>query len=143
MKLIRIPLLLAALVLAGCTSSGETQSTATLLNTYWKALSIRGQTVTVVENQREPHFVLHLDDHRLAGFSGCNHLMGRYRMQGDQLKFEDVGGTLMACERGMDTEAALTQALRDTARWKITGERLELFDASGASLAKFESVYLR
>jgi heat shock protein HslJ len=140
---------LAFVVLMGCTpvsqpdSSSDSKPTASLTNTYWKLLSVNGQAVTVAENQREPHFVLHLDDHRLAGFAGCNHLVGRHRIEGEELRFEEVGSTLMACEHGMEAEGVFLNALRDTTRWKIEGERLDLFDAAGRSLAKFESVYLR
>jgi heat shock protein HslJ len=129
---------------SGCAApDAETQPTASLINTYWKLLSVDGQPVTVVENQREPHFVLHIDERRVAGYAGCNQLMGRYETDGPRLSFEDLGSTLMACEHGMETESAFLLALRNTARWKIDGERLEVFDEAGKSLAKFESVYLR
>jgi heat shock protein HslJ len=136
---------LASLAFASCSSnhSSDTQTTASLVNTYWKLLSLSGDPVVVFENQREPHFVLHREQHRLAGYSGCNHLMGRYQLKANELRFLEVGGTLMACERGMETEARFLEALRVTTRWQIHGERLELFDSRGQSLAKFESVYLR
>ncbi len=140
---IRAAALLLTLALAACVpTASETEPTASLTNTYWKLLAVDGQPVTVAENQREPHFVLHLDELRVAGFAGCNHLMGRYRIEGDKLRFEEVGSTLMACEHGMVTEGLFLNALRDSATWKIDGERLELFDADGKSLAQFESVYL-
>lgn len=136
---------LALLALASCSSkrSSDTQTTATLVNTYWKLLSVSAEPVVVIENQREPHFVLHLEQHRVAGYSGCNHLVGRYQVKANELRFLEVGSTLMACERGMETEARFLEALRATTRWQIQGERLELFDARDQSLAKFESVYLR
>ena len=138
--------LLASIGLAGVGCAApepDTPATASLVNTYWKLQSIGGQPATVTENQREPHFVLHIDERRVAGFAGCNQLMGRYETTGATLRFEDLGSTLMACEHGMEMEGAFLLALRDTARWKIVGEKLELFDEAGKSLAKFESVYLK
>jgi hypothetical protein len=38
----------------------------------------------------------------------------------------------------MAFESAFEKALNDAARWKISGAHLELFDANGAVVARFE-----
>jgi hypothetical protein len=37
------------------------------------------------------------------------------------------------------TERAFKQALPNTRRWKLTGDGLELYDADGTRLARFEA----
>lgn len=119
------------------------RSTATLENTYWKLVQVGGQPVTLAENQREPYFVLHSADHRVAGYAGCNRMTGGYALDGGRLSFTQMAGTMMACAQGMDVEQAFHQALTRVAGWRIDGEALELTDAAGGTLAMFESRYLR
>jgi heat shock protein HslJ len=49
----------------------------------------------------------------------------------------------MACLEGMETEAAFLQALNRVATWKITGQKLELYDGSGNAVASFEAQHMR
>jgi Heat shock protein len=117
-------------------------STATLENTYWKLLRLGSTTVTVADNQREPHFVLHPSDKRVIGSGGCNRLTGSYQLESNKLTFSQMAGTMMACPSGMEHEQAFHDALRRAATWRIDGEKLELSDASGTVIAQFESRYL-
>ena len=50
---------------------------------------------------------------------------------------------MMACVQGMDTEAAFFKALDKVRTWKILGQHLELYDAGGNMLARFEARPLR
>ena len=45
---------------------------------------------------------------------------------------------MMACPEGMETEAAFTAALSKVSTWRVIGERLELYDANDALVARFE-----
>lgn len=45
---------------------------------------------------------------------------------------------MMACAEGMDSEQGLVGALGRVVSWHIVGEHLELCDADGAVLARFE-----
>ena len=120
-----------------------TASTATLEDTYWKLVRLGGTAVTVADGQREPHFVLQPGERRVAGSGGCNRMMGSYALDGDKLTFGQMAGTMMACPEGMDVEGAFHAALGKVATWRIDGETLELFDAGGASVAEFESRYMK
>jgi heat shock protein HslJ len=71
--------------------------------------------------------------------SGCNRLTGSYKLDGDQLRFGEIAGTMMACLQGMDTEKQFLQALGRVARWKIAGGTLSMFDNAGAAIATFEA----
>lgn len=123
--------------------ASSAMSTATLINTYWKFVQVNGAPVTVSENQREPHIVLHTEQNRVAGSGGCNGMGGTYELEGDLLKFSRMLGTMMACDEGMEQELAIHDALSRVANYRITGEQLELFDSAGAQVAVLESVYLR
>lgn len=50
-----------------------------------------------------------------------------------------MAGTLMACIDCMETENAFLATLRQTKKWRISGQQLELFDAEGKMLACFEA----
>jgi putative lipoprotein len=117
---------------------------APLQNTYWKLVELLGTTVVVPEKQREPHLILRADGRRLSGFSGCNHLAGSYALDGEKLSFGRAAGTLMACPQGMEQERAFLDALARVQGFRIGGgQRLELLDAEGSPLARFDAVYLR
>lgn len=121
-------------------------STAGLVNTYWKLLQLGDTQVSVAEQQREPHLILQARAEgvqRVAGFAGCNRMMGSYTLEGDQLAFTQMAGTMMACAQGMDTEKAFHAALGKVTRWVIRGEQLDLFDAAGNRVALLESRYLQ
>lgn len=121
----------------------STRSTASLENTYWKALSLVGHQVVVPVGTREAHFVLHAEDHHVAGTGGCNQFSGSYVVSGDALAFSALASTMMACaEPAMTQEKWLTDALSQAKTWRITGEQLELL-RDGAVIGTFVSVYLK
>ncbi|BCA52936.1 hypothetical protein W02_00760 [Nitrospira sp. KM1] len=122
---------------------GARLATSTLENTYWKLTRLAGMPVIVPEQQREPAMVLHQEQHRLAGSGGCNRLMGEYRLDRRLVSFSQVAGTKMACRAGMEQEEHFIEALGRTAAWTVIGEHLELFDAEGKQLARFEARALR
>lgn len=121
----------------------ETASTATLENTYWKLMRLGKEPVVASAQQREPHLVLHSEGSRVAGFGGCNRITGSYSTSGEKLTFSQMAGTMMACPDGMQYERAFHDALGRVAKWRIDGERMELFDEAGTSVAQFESRYMR
>jgi len=119
---------------------GARFSSAPLENTYWKLTRLGGKPVSVAAKQREPHFVLNNKTQRIAGSGGCNRFMGGYELQsGDRLTLGKLAMTFMACPEGMETERDFTAALEQVRSWKILGEHLELYDGSGAFLARFEA----
>jgi len=143
-------LLAGATLAAGCTEHlpptvAETpaRSTAALINTYWKLTELDGARVETPADAREIHFVLHGEGQRVAGFSGCNRMMGSYVLDGDSIKFAQMGGTMMACVSGMDIERSFLAMFSRVARWEISGETLRLLDTEGKTLGRFESRYMK
>ena len=118
---------------------GARFATSTLQNTYWKLTALNGKPVFVVEQQREPSLVLHTENSRVAGSGGCNRLMGSYEIRGHEVRFGQLAGTRMACSAGMDTEKEFLDTLPHVTRWRIVGEHLEFYDASGTVLGRFEA----
>jgi copper homeostasis protein (lipoprotein) len=119
------------------------QSTAQLVNTYWKLMTLDGASMESPAGAREIHFVLHSEGNRVAGFSGCNQMMGTYELDGSTITFSQMGGTLMACANGMEQEQKFHRLFPRVARWKIEGETLQLLDGNGAVVATFESRYMK
>lgn len=131
------------LVLIRARAAG-TESTASLTNTYWKLLAIGDAPVPAAPGTREVHLILQPDQQRVAGFSGCNRLMGSYKVDGARLTFSQMAGTMMACPPpAMDLERGFHAMLQKVAGWRINGEKLDLLDDSGAVLAGFESRYMQ
>ena len=136
-------LLLAASV-CGCAGAdtGPNNSgggaTAALLGTDWNLTSLDGKPLQLAEGQRQPHLSLREKDQRISGSLGCNAVNGSYVLNGAQLSFGPMISTRMACIKGMDVEHDLAAALRNAASWKITAQQLELYDAAGQLLARFE-----
>lgn len=132
-----LPILLPILLLAGCVSAPvePDNSVVPLTNTYWKLVEVGGDSVPSAEKAREPHMML-LDDGRVNGFSGCNRFMGRYQVEGNNLLFDAMGSTRMACPDSQ-TESRLFAAFANTVGVNLSGHRLRLMDEAGNELAEF------
>lgn len=127
----------------GETCARQAFSRAFLTNTYWRPVELAGKPVVVADNQRELHLMLVPGEHTLRGFAGCNQFLGRYDVKDDSLRFTGLATTRKFCEGVMDQEQAFLRMLEGTAGHKIVGEALDLYDAKGTLLGRFESQYLK
>ena len=125
-------------VMPGETCSGAAPS-ATLENTHWKLVEAAGEPVVTPADRAEAYFRLDPMGTRVEGFSGCNRFTGTYKVEGRTLRFEQVAMTMMACTDSRNPEQRFSRAINSAAAWKISGNRLELLDAAGAALARFEA----
>jgi copper homeostasis protein (lipoprotein) len=130
--------------LAGCASKSTpeepTQSTATLVNTYWRLGKVGERVVTTPQGAQDIYFVMQSDNQRVAGFSGCNRMMGAYVLNGSQIKFDQMASTRMAClGDGMKIEEQFLAIFPLVSRWEISGQTLRLLDADGKALATFQA----
>jgi copper homeostasis protein (lipoprotein) len=111
-----------------------------LVNTYWKLVSIAGDTVGTHKDQREVHMLLEMDEPQVRGFAGCNRFFGGYETDGDTLGFGQLASTMAMCPY-MDDETAFFQALEKVGAYEILGESLELRCEDG-NVIRFVAVYL-
>ena len=112
----------------------------TLAGTRWVLVALGATNVAAGTTAREPFITLADNiERRISGSGGCNAMFGSYALTGDALAFSAIGATKMACDRGMDTESSFFSALSRVARWRITGRQLELTDATGTVVARFEA----
>lgn len=139
----------ALLITAGCSSATmDTHETAhrpnePLINTYWKLVTLDGAPVVTHENFREAHLVLHQEASRLAGATGCNTLMGSYRVENERIEFGQIASTKMACPPSqMKTEQDFLATLKQVTAWSVDGAMLVLSSDNSESLAVFEAVHL-
>lgn len=133
-------------IVAACSNNDPrpTQPTPTdtvtfdLAGTRWALNWLDGETVTVREGGREAYIWLNPADGSVVGDASCNRLSSTYKADGGRVTFGELITTRMFCP-DMPTETALMKALEATATWRITGSQLELQDAQGKSLARFEA----
>lgn len=76
---------------------------------------------------------------RIKGNSGCNRLMGNYRLQDSFLKLSEIASTKIFCPSGgIVQEALFIEALTDTRSWRIKDKHLYLLDENNETVAVFE-----
>lgn len=121
------------------TPPGPPTSAAHLENTYWRLIRLEDQPVTGISKEREPYFILNSETGRVSGSGGCNRMTGSYKLDRDHLSFSQMASTMMACIKGMDTEKEFLKALNEVSKWKITGQHLQLSNASGNMVAILEA----
>lgn len=114
-------------------------ATAPLEGTEWQLVSLEGEAVFPPAGRPRPGFALDAAAARVAGTDGCNRFMGGFRRDGARLSFGQLASTMMACPEGMDLARRFTAALAATARYRVTGAHLELYDRAGAALARLEA----
>jgi putative lipoprotein len=122
------------------TSTGSDES---LENTYWKLTHLEGAPVGRDFQRREPHLIFNSLTRRVTGSGGCNQLTGGYEVSGDRLQLSQVASTMMACLKGMETERAFLQTIERVSGWRISGKQLELLDADGKAIARFDGLHMK
>jgi copper homeostasis protein (lipoprotein) len=111
-----------------------------LEGTRWVLTRIGEAPVRLWPDQREIFITLGPEG-RVVGHSGCNRFGGSYawdRSDSGRLTFGPSASTRMACV-GPDYEARLFHVLDLTQGYRVSGAHLELFDAGGEVLARFEA----
>jgi uncharacterized lipoprotein YbaY len=123
--------------------AAEAPTHTALVGTHWALVEIGGQAVTKAPIGREPYLVLLEEEQRAVATGGCNQMSGTYRLASDEtgtkLSFSQFAATLKACPDGFDHDAALSTVLQSTAACRVDGSRMELMNASGAVLARFQA----
>ncbi|PKG39782.1 YbaY family lipoprotein [Psychromonas sp. Urea-02u-13] len=119
-------------------------ATAALENTYWKLDTLNGKTIKTAAKQKEINFVLHAQESKVVGFSGCNKFFGQYTVdaKNNAFTFSPLMSTKMACINQDFNEHDFLSALSKTTKYKVNGQKLNFFTAEGKVLVSFSAVYL-
>jgi len=132
-----------ALVSVGCNTMGKKEvaqaAPATLLDTRWRLTQVGEVVVPNPAGNREVYFSLQSQNLNVVGFSGCNRMFGHYVLAGEQLKFDQMGGTKMFCDARMELEQRFVAMFEYVAGWKISGNTLQLLNSQGGTVAGFEA----
>jgi len=117
---------------------------ASLVNTYWKIVTLEGVKVSPAAGKREPHLLLkNIDkEQKFAATVGCNQLIGGFSLAAEKITFAAPMSTMMACLPPLDVlEKHLGKILSGTKGWRVSGDTLELLDDNGSPVALFKAIY--
>jgi heat shock protein HslJ len=116
-----------------------TTATVPLESTYWKLTELGGMPAVGGANANEASLVLNAEGKKLTGSTGCNRIVGSYKLNKNSLHFKSAGVTKMACPDAlMKQEEAFVEILKQTTNYRVVGETLELRDKEDV-LAKFQA----
>lgn len=109
-----------------------------LVEQYWKLIAMDGKPIpTATSRNREPYLVFKAFDNRLSGNAGCNSFFGSYVLRGgQQISFSGMGATKMACP-DMDVEDQFLHALNMVSHYRIQGDTLTMYPATGPASLQF------
>lgn len=134
--LITTMILVVSLVLAACSTSGQT---AGLSGSSWKLVSfgaVDSQTPAVADIDTSLVFDR---EGQISGNMGCNSFGGKYEVKENTVTFSQVISTMMACaEPQMTQEGTAFKVLNGTATYTLEGDTLQIIDSSGESALRFE-----
>ncbi len=123
---------LAMMGLVGCSMNMP------LEGTNWKPISLNdGDGVTETDGASRARLQIDRAG-KVSGCGGVNYFFGKASIADEKLNFGALGMTMMAGP-GLPYENAFMKALKETASYSITGDKLSLFDADGKLLATFQA----
>lgn len=120
---------------AGSSSGvGEHEGADSVFRKRWTLTAMGERSFTT----NAPYLEFNVKQGRFSGSSGCNRIIGGYHVDGNELRISPVGGTKMACpgEEAQQVEASFLKALRETTRFEVQGDVLNLY-AGGSPLLTF------
>jgi len=121
MKKVLLFLLLVSLLLPACTPQEKSPQGTWTLTSYGP----EGATTPVVPDSQAS--IAFKDDGTVTGSSGCNGFGGEYQVDGDQITFNSLASTLMACADPLMTqEATVFKVLDGSVSYKIDGDMLTI-----------------
>ena len=128
---ILIPLMMV-LILAGCTADRPSAGQEWLLD----SMVVNGETIDL--SNTNPITLKFSASNQVGGSSGCNSYFGEMEFLSDGgLSAGAFGGTEMACEKGMDTEATYLGALGQVNAYTYSELQLTLTGNDGQTVLTF------
>lgn len=109
------------LIVALQACSKKTMSTS-VAGTKWTLTEWPGQTLP----SKEKATLNFGADQQVGGKSFCNTFGGKSTITGDQIKIEEIFGTMMFCENVAKAESAYTDGLKSINSFKVVDGKLQL-----------------
>jgi heat shock protein HslJ/mannose-6-phosphate isomerase-like protein (cupin superfamily) len=136
-------IVLAAVLLCPAAAIGRPQAppapaTPPLLETNWVVIELGGVPVPLTPAERQPSLQF-VAGGRISGSDGCNRVRAPYKMAGAKITFGALTATRMACPGTESLAGRFAAALKDTVRWRQTGQRLQLYGPDDVLLVAFEA----
>jgi copper homeostasis protein (lipoprotein) len=112
---------------------------APLEGTTWVLSRLGDQPIAPQAGARTvPSLSFRAEPRTFAGSATCSRVTGSYEVLGDAISFTPAG-TLKSCTAGKDADAAFRAALIGARTYRILGRLLDLYDAKGQDLARFDA----
>lgn len=92
-------------------------------NTKWVLTEWPNQSMPKTEKKA---FLNFNEQNMVSGTSFCNVFGGKAIINGEQIKFEELIGTMMYCDDVGDAEGKFTEGLRNVTSYKINDGKLSL-----------------
>ena len=125
MKKVLLSIVVICLAVSACNAKSN-QGSAALLGS-WKLTSYGSAASPTPAVSGTEAGLTFKEDETVSGNSGCNGFGGNYKVQGDQVAFDQIVSTLMACDDPrMKQENVVQKVLSGTAIFKMEGNRLTL-----------------
>lgn len=122
----RLPLLLAAALVAGCTSVRS--APVSFEGPSWQVVQINGASVPSTHL-----YQLRFNDGRISGRFGCNQFSGTYAIKEERMVARDIASTLIGCPEpaaSHEAQGFLTLAKPMKVDWE-SGDRVTLTNENG------------
>lgn len=104
-----------------------------LIGKFWLLLGYGDAANPIVVEPGTKITLQFTEEGSLSGFGGCNSFFGSMALDGDEITVDPLGSTMMACDVGMNQEAAFLAALQQAYKVVFTPQgRLEIFYDAGS-----------
>ena len=120
-----VAIMSAAFMCSMCSSNGNIP-----VESNWKVEYVVSDGYEVVPPAEHNATMAFLKDSKIAGETGCNRFFGNFTINGENIKFDNMGSTRMMCPE-MGFETAYLQAIANTASYNRCKGKLELKDING------------
>ena len=101
-------------------------------------IELTGMPVPLTPAERQPSLQF-VAGGRVSGSDGCNRVGAAYTLVGARITFGQMAVTRMACPGTEGLAGRFEAALKNTVRWQLAGQRLQLYGADDALLVAFEA----
>lgn len=112
-----------------------------MVNGQWDVISIGGENI----DSNELNIFLDVPELKIHGNTGCNFFNGSIEIDPEQpsaIAFTQMGVTMRMCENS-GLERRMLVALEETTAYSLSGDTLELKNASGKTVLKLERAELK